>query len=153
MPGSFLYAFHKVNFCCIFIQLSAEVLVALLILNAISGLSDAFSFTNSDKAFRLTPNILAASVTVKPVEKKPVTQEAASLVENAILIGIDVAKKAIVEETTVEVEETPLPEITDENINVELTESAIDLKNAELALEAAQQAAAKVAKASLLNYL
>ena len=44
-------------------------------------------------------------------------------------------------------------ELADENINVELTESAIDLKNAELALEAAQQAAAKVAKASLLNYL
>ncbi|MBR4719877.1 MAG: hypothetical protein IKP31_06530 [Lachnospiraceae bacterium] len=44
-------------------------------------------------------------------------------------------------------------ELADKNINVELTESAIDLKNAELALEAAQQAAAKVAKASLLNYL
>ena len=44
-------------------------------------------------------------------------------------------------------------ELADENINVELTESAIDLKNAEIALEAAQQAAAKVAKASLLNYL
>ena len=44
-------------------------------------------------------------------------------------------------------------ELADSNINVELTESAIDLKNAEIALEAAQQAAAKVAKASLLNYL
>lgn len=44
-------------------------------------------------------------------------------------------------------------ELADDNINVELTESAIDLKNAELALEAAQQAAAKVAKVSLLNYL
>ena len=44
-------------------------------------------------------------------------------------------------------------ELADDNINVELTESAIDLKNAEIALEAAQQAAAKVAKASLLNYL
>ena len=44
-------------------------------------------------------------------------------------------------------------ELADKNINVELTESAIDLKNAELALEAAQQAAAKVAKVSLLNYL
>lgn len=44
-------------------------------------------------------------------------------------------------------------ELADKNINIELTESAIDLKNAELALEAAQQAAAKVAKASLLNYL
>lgn len=44
-------------------------------------------------------------------------------------------------------------ELADDNINVELTESAIDLKNAELALEAAQQAAAKVAKTSLLNYL
>nr|MCR5507624.1 hypothetical protein [Lachnospiraceae bacterium] len=44
-------------------------------------------------------------------------------------------------------------ELADDNINVELTESAIDLKNAELALEAAQQAAAKVSKASLLNYL
>ncbi len=44
-------------------------------------------------------------------------------------------------------------ELADKNINIELTESAIDLKNAELALEAAQQAAAKVAKVSLLNYL
>ncbi len=44
-------------------------------------------------------------------------------------------------------------ELADSNINVELTESAIDLKNAEIALEAAQQAAAKVAKVSLLNYL
>ncbi|MCR5508954.1 MAG: hypothetical protein K6F34_09730 [Lachnospiraceae bacterium] len=44
-------------------------------------------------------------------------------------------------------------ELADDNINVELTESAIDLKNAELALDAAQQAAAKVAKVSLLNYL
>lgn len=44
-------------------------------------------------------------------------------------------------------------ELADNNINVELTESAIDLKNAEIALEAAQQAAAKVAKVSLLNYL
>lgn len=44
-------------------------------------------------------------------------------------------------------------ELADKNINVELTESAIDLKNAEIALEAAQQAAAKVAKVSLLNYL
>lgn len=72
---------------------------------------------NIDEMFKNT--IKTAAVAVKPVEKKPVTQEAASLVENAILIGIDVAKKAIVEETTVEVEETPLPEITDENINVE----------------------------------
>ena len=44
-------------------------------------------------------------------------------------------------------------ELADSNINAELTETAIDLKNAELALEAAQAAAAKVAKQTLLNYL
>ena len=44
-------------------------------------------------------------------------------------------------------------ELADDNINVELTESAIDLKNAELALQAAQQAAATVSKTTLLNYL
>ncbi|MCR4807177.1 MAG: hypothetical protein K5857_05835 [Lachnospiraceae bacterium] len=44
-------------------------------------------------------------------------------------------------------------ELADSNINVELTESAIDLKNAETALQAAQAAAAKVAKTTLLDYL
>ena len=63
--GSFCMACHKVNFICIFIQLSTEVLVALLILIAISGLRDDFSFTNSDRVFLVTPSILAASVTVK----------------------------------------------------------------------------------------
>ena len=44
-------------------------------------------------------------------------------------------------------------ELADSNINAELTETAIDLKNAEVALQAAQQAAATVSKTTLLNYL
>jgi hypothetical protein len=56
-------AFQSVSFICILSQLSAEVFVALLIRNAISGLNPAFSFTNSDNAFQLTPSIFAASVT------------------------------------------------------------------------------------------
>ena len=48
--GSFCCAVHSVSFCCIFIQLSGDVLVALLILMAISGLRDTFSLTNSDNA-------------------------------------------------------------------------------------------------------
>ncbi len=64
--GSCWLAFHNVSFCCILSQLSAEVLVALLIRKAISGLKAAFSFTNSDKVFLLTPNIFAASVTDNP---------------------------------------------------------------------------------------
>lgn len=55
--GSCIRAFHKVSFCCIFIRLSTEVFVALLILSAISGLNDDFSFINSDNAFLLTPSI------------------------------------------------------------------------------------------------
>jgi hypothetical protein len=64
--GSCWYAFHSVSFCCIFIQLSADVFVALLILKAISGLNAAFPLTNSDNAFLLTPSIRAVSVTVNP---------------------------------------------------------------------------------------
>ena len=44
-------------------------------------------------------------------------------------------------------------ELSDENINVDLTESAIDLKSAQLALEAAQTATAKIAQQTLLNYI
>lgn len=44
-------------------------------------------------------------------------------------------------------------ELADDNINISLTDTAIDLSNAELALEAAQMAAGKIAKQSLLNYL
>lgn len=36
--------------------------MAFAILNAISGLRDVFSFTNSDKALRVTPRANAASV-------------------------------------------------------------------------------------------
>ena len=61
--GAFCSAIHSVNFCCIFIQLSADVPVARLILIAISGLKEDFSFTNSDKAFLLTPSIAAVCVT------------------------------------------------------------------------------------------
>jgi len=42
------------------------VLVASEILIAISGLSDALQFTNSDKAFLDTPKSFAASVIVIP---------------------------------------------------------------------------------------
>ena len=44
-------------------------------------------------------------------------------------------------------------ELADGNINAEITETAIDLKNAEMALQAAQQAAATVSKTTLLQYL
>lgn len=44
-------------------------------------------------------------------------------------------------------------ELADSNINAEVTDTAIDLKSAELALEAAQLAASKIAQQTLLNYL
>lgn len=44
-------------------------------------------------------------------------------------------------------------ELADSNINVSLTDTAIDLKNAQLALEAAQMAAGKISQQTLLNYL
>lgn len=44
-------------------------------------------------------------------------------------------------------------ELADSNININLNETAIDLSNAELALEAARMAAGKIAKQSLLNFL
>jgi len=44
-------------------------------------------------------------------------------------------------------------ELADANINVNLTDAAIDLSNAQLALEAAQLAAGKVSKQTLLNYI
>ena len=44
-------------------------------------------------------------------------------------------------------------ELADQNINCDLSETAIDLKNAELALEAAQLAAGKIAQQTLLNYI
>ena len=43
--------------------------------------------------------------------------------------------------------------LADDNINASLTDTAIDLKNAELALEAAQMSSAKIAQQTLLNYL
>lgn len=44
-------------------------------------------------------------------------------------------------------------ELSDENINIDLTEAAIDLSSAKLALEAAQLAAGKISQQSLLNYI
>lgn len=44
-------------------------------------------------------------------------------------------------------------ELADENININLTDTAIDLSNAELALEAARMATGKIAQQSLLNFL
>lgn len=43
--------------------------------------------------------------------------------------------------------------LADDNINAELTDTAIDLSNAQLALQAAQLAASKIAQQTLLNYL
>lgn len=44
-------------------------------------------------------------------------------------------------------------ELADKNININLNEAAIDLANAELALEAARTAAGKIAKQTLLNFI
>lgn len=44
-------------------------------------------------------------------------------------------------------------QLQDENININLTDSAIDLKSAQTALEAAQAATAKISQQSLLNYI
>ena len=48
---------------------------------------------------------------------------------------------------------TSFTELADDNINVNLTDAAIDLSNANLALQAAQLAASKIAQQTLLNYL
>ncbi|MBP5385153.1 MAG: flagellar hook-associated protein 3 [Lachnospiraceae bacterium] len=48
---------------------------------------------------------------------------------------------------------TNFKDLADSNININLTDAAIDLSNAQLALEAAQMAAGKVAKQTLLNYI
>jgi len=44
-------------------------------------------------------------------------------------------------------------QIADDNINADLTETAIDYKSAQLALEAAEMAAGKIANQTLLNFL
>ncbi|MCR5107898.1 MAG: flagellar hook-associated protein FlgL, partial [Lachnospiraceae bacterium] len=44
-------------------------------------------------------------------------------------------------------------ELADTNINIDLTDAAIDLKSAEVALQASQAATAKIVQQSLLNYL
>ena len=51
----FCSAFHKVSFACIYIQLSGDVNVALAILTAMSGLTDALQLSRADKVFRVTP--------------------------------------------------------------------------------------------------
>ena len=43
--------------------------------------------------------------------------------------------------------------LADENINADIAETALDYKSAELALEAAQMAAGKIANQTLLNYI
>lgn len=43
--------------------------------------------------------------------------------------------------------------LADDNINADLAETALDYKNAQLALEAAQMAAGKIANQTLLNYI
>jgi hypothetical protein len=47
-------------------QLSEDVFVANPTLTAISGLTDALQFKTAESVFLVTPNRLAASVTVKP---------------------------------------------------------------------------------------
>ncbi|MCR5733858.1 MAG: hypothetical protein K6G22_04540 [Lachnospiraceae bacterium] len=44
-------------------------------------------------------------------------------------------------------------ELADSNINIDLTDAAIDLKSAEVALQAAQSATAKIVQQTLLNYI
>ncbi len=44
-------------------------------------------------------------------------------------------------------------ELADSNINIDLTDTAIDLKSAEVALQAAQSATAKIVQQTLLNYI
>jgi len=50
-------------------------------------------------------------------------------------------------------QQTNIKKLADDNINADLTETAIDYKNAQLALEAAQMAAGKIANQTLLNYI
>ena len=50
-------------------------------------------------------------------------------------------------------QQTNVKKLADDNINADLTETAIDYKNAQLALEAAQMAAGKIANQTLLNYI
>jgi len=50
-------------------------------------------------------------------------------------------------------QENNVKTLADENINADITETALDYKNAELALEAAQLAAGKIANQTLLNYI
>ena len=50
-------------------------------------------------------------------------------------------------------QQTNVKKLADENINADLTETALDYSNANLALEAAQMAAGKIAKQTLLNYI
>lgn len=50
-------------------------------------------------------------------------------------------------------QQTNVKKLADANINADLTETALDYKNAQLALEAAQMAAGKIAKQTLLNYI
>lgn len=50
-------------------------------------------------------------------------------------------------------QQTNVKKLADENINVDIAETAIDFKNAQLALEAAQLAAGKISNQTLLNYI
>lgn len=50
-------------------------------------------------------------------------------------------------------QQTNVKKLADENINADLTETSLDFKNAQLALEAAQMAAGKIANQTLLNYI
>lgn len=55
--------------------------------------------------------------------------------------------------TRVKDQQNNVKQLADENINADIAETALDFKNAQLALEAAQLAAGKIANQTLLNYI
>lgn len=62
-------------------------------------------------------------------------------------------KRLEITENRVQEQRQNFKELSDQNINIDLTESAIDLTSAKTALEAAQLAAGKISQQSLLNYI
>lgn len=65
----------------------------------------------------------------------------------ALTSRLDMTKNRVADQ------QTNVKKLADDNINCDLTETALDYKNAQLALEAAQLAAGKIANQTLLNYI
>jgi len=65
----------------------------------------------------------------------------------ALTSRLELTKNRIVDQ------KTNVKQIADDNINIDLSEAAIDFKSAQLALEAAEMAAGKIASQTLLNYI